>query len=127
MKPDLQTLTYITLILGFLVISPDTTTAQRQISIDSIASHIREQVTVCSRVYGTHVTKGEKPVNFLNLGADYPNQKLTIVIFHKDAVNFTFVPSDHYKNQNVCVTGELTMYKQRPQIIARSPKQIVIP
>lgn len=125
MKPHLQTLSYITLILGFLIGSPVTITAQRQISIDSIASHMGEQVTVCFRVYGTHVTKGEKTVTFLNLGADYPNQKLTIVIFHKDAVNFTFVPSDHYKNQNVCVNGELSLYKERPQIIIRNEAQIV--
>ena len=125
MKPQLHTFLCLTLILCLLIMSPSTSTAQLQISIDSIASQMGEQVAVCSRVYGIHGTKGVKPVTFLNLGADYPNQKLTIVIFHKDAVNFTFVPSDHYKNQNVCVNGELSLYKERPQIIIRNEAQIV--
>ena len=125
MKLPPHALILLFLIQGILVISPGRATAQRQISIDSIAAYMGQNVTVCSRVYGTHVTKGEKPVTFINLGADYPTQKLTIVIFHKDAVNFTFVPSDHYKNQNVCVTGELSLYKERPQIIIRNEAQIV--
>jgi hypothetical protein len=100
--------------------------AQTQIPIDSVSAYVGKVVKVCDKVAGTFVTKGEKPVTYLNLGADYPNTKLTIVIFQKDLVNFPFTPSDHYKGMNVCVTGEVGTYKEKVQIIAKKPEQIEI-
>jgi DNA/RNA endonuclease YhcR with UshA esterase domain len=67
---------------------------------------------------------GEKPVTYLNLGADFPNSKLTIVIFQKDLVNFPLKPSDKYKGMNVCVTGAVKKYKEKLEIIANGPDQI---
>lgn len=100
--------------------------AQKQISIDSVAAYIGQNVTICSKVHSTHITKGEKPVTYLNLGAPYPAQKLTIVIFHKDRSNFPVDPSEHYNKKNVCLSGELTLYEERPQIIIKLPSQITI-
>lgn len=99
---------------------------QTQISIDSVSAYIGKTVKVCDKVAGTFVTKGEKPVTYLNLGADFPNNKLTIVIFQKDLINFPLTPSDHYKGMNVCVTGEIGTYKEKVQIIANKPEQIEI-
>ena len=98
--------------------------AQKLVAIDSIYSHMNETIKVCDKVAGTFVTKSDKPLTYLNLGADFPNAKLTIVIFQKDLVNFPLTPSDHYKGMNICITGELTIYKDRPQIIANRPDQI---
>jgi hypothetical protein len=100
--------------------------AQTQISIDSVSAYVGKVVKVCDKVAGTFVTKGEKPVTYLNLGADYPNTKLTIVIFQKDLVNFPITPRDHYKGMDVCVTGEVGTYKDKVQIIAKKPEQIEI-
>ena len=100
--------------------------AQTQISIDSVSAYIGKTVKVCDKVAGTFVTKGDKPVTYLNLGADYPNTKLTIVIFQKDLINFPTSPSDHYKGKNVCVTGEVGVYKERFQIIAKKVEQIEV-
>jgi len=100
--------------------------SQTQIPIDSVSTYIGKTVKVCDKVAGTFVTKGEKPVTYLNLGADYPNTKLTIVIFQKDIINFPITPSDHYKGMNVCVTGEIGIYKERYQIIVNMPNQIEI-
>lgn len=69
----------------------------------------------------TYLTKEEKPVTYLNLGADFPYSKLTIVIFQKDLINFPLTPSDHYKGMNVYVTGEIGTYKEKVQIIAKKP------
>jgi len=101
-------------------------TGQTQIPIDSVSAYVGKTVKVCDKVAGTFVTKGEKPVTYLNLGADYPNTKLTIVIFQKDLINFPFTPSDHYKGMNVCVTGEVGTYKERPQIVVNLINQISI-
>lgn len=100
--------------------------AQTVISIDSVSAYIGKTVNVCDKVAGTFITTGDKPVTYLNLGADYPKTKLTIVIFQKDLQHFSFVPSDHYKNMNVCVSGEIGVYKERPQIVVMSPTQIEI-
>jgi hypothetical protein len=120
-KPMLKSISVLTLIFttSFL-------TAQTEISIDSVSAYIGKTVKVCDKVAGTLVTKGEKPVTYLNLGADYPNTNLTIVIFQKDLINFPFTPSAHYKGMNVCVTGEVGTYKEKVQIIANKPEQIEV-
>ena len=98
--------------------------AQTQISIDSVSAYIGKTVKVCDKVAGTFVTKGDKPVTYLNLGADYPNSKLSIVILQKDLINFPITPSDNYKGMNVCVTGAVKKYKDKLEIIANKPEQI---
>lgn len=100
--------------------------SQTQISIDSVSAYIGKTVKVCDKVAGTFFTKGDKPVTYLNLGADYPNTKLTIVIFQKDLINFPLTPSVHYKGMDVCVTGEVGTYKDKLQIIANKAEQIEI-
>lgn len=100
--------------------------AQKIVPIDSVSTYVGQTVKVCDKVAGTFVTKSDKPLTYLNLGADFPNAKLTIVIFHKDLINFPLTPSDHYKGMNICISGELTIYKDRPQIIANKPDQIEI-
>lgn len=112
-------------IVTFLFVS-QFLSAQTQISIDSVSAYVGKVVKVCDKVAGTFVTKGEKPVTYLNLGADYPNTKLTIVIFQKDLVNFPITPRDHYKGMDVCVTGEVGTYKEKVQIIANKPEQIEV-
>ncbi len=113
------------IIIAFLVFNINIE-AQTKISIDSISTHIGQTIKVCDKVAGTFVTKSDKLLTYLNQGADFPNVKLTIVIFHKDLANFPLAPSDHYKDMNICITGELTVYKDRPQIIANKPDQIEI-
>ena len=100
--------------------------AQTQISIDSVSAYVGKVVKVCDKVAGTFVTKGEKPVTYLNLGADFPYSKLTIVIFQKDLINFPITPSDHYKGMDVCVTGEIGTYKEKVQIIFNKPNVIQV-
>jgi hypothetical protein len=99
-------------------------TAQAQLSIDSVSAYIGKTVKVCDKVAGTLVTKGDKPVTYLNLGAEFPNSKLTIVIFQKDLINFPITPSDHYKGMYVCVTGEIGTYKDRVQLIIENSDKI---
>lgn len=111
------------LIIGLLLFS-NILFSQTQIPIDSLSDYIGHHVKVCDKVYGTFVTKGDKPVTYLNLGADFPNNKLTIVIFQKDLPKFPFTPSDHYKGINVCVTGEIGTYKEKLQIIVNKPEQV---
>jgi len=100
--------------------------SQQKISIDSISVYIGQNVTVCSKVFSTHITKGEKPLTYLNLGAAYPDQKLTLIIFQKDRTNFSFPPDEYYNLQEVCATGELKTYKSMTEMIISSKDQIEI-
>ncbi len=101
--------------------------AQTVVSIDSLANHIGETVTVCDKVYGTRFFESSKrKPTFLNMGASYPNSPLTIVIFEEDRPKFKRVPEILYDRKNVCVTGKLETYKKITEIIVTSPDQIVI-
>lgn len=110
----------------FAILFVFSATAQQKIQIDSVGAYIGQKVTVCSKVFGTHVTKGEKPVTYLNLGAAYPNQKLTLVIFQKDKPNFPPTPEEYYNLQEVCATGKLKEYKGRAEMILSKKDEIEI-
>jgi hypothetical protein len=62
-----------------------TTFCQTKISIDSVSKYMGQRVSVCSKVSGV---KSLEKVSFINLGTNYPNSLLTIVIFAGDKVNF---------------------------------------
>lgn len=114
------------LTLSFLIVDYLDGISQKRVSIENLSGHLGKVINVCSKVYGTYVTKSKKPITFLNLGADYSKQKLTLVIFQKDLANFTFHPAEYYNLQQVCATGELKLYKERPQIIISRPEQVQI-
>ena len=100
--------------------------SQKLVPIDSVSTYVGQTIKVCDKVAGIFLTKSDKPLTYLNLGADHPKAKLTIVIFHKDLINFPLAPSDHYKKMNICIIGEVTVYKDRLQIIANRSDQIEI-
>lgn len=97
--------------------------AQTNINIDSISSYMGQQVQICSQVYGV---KSLEKVTFINLGAAYPNSPLTIVIFAKDLANFKGTPEELYKSKQICVTGKLSEYKGKPQIVVTKPEEIIL-
>ena len=73
--------------------------------------------------------KGFREGTINNLGAAYPNNLLTIVIFTKDKINFKDAPETMNADKNICVTGKLkeyVEYRGRPEIVVSSPDQIII-
>ena len=56
------------------------------ISAADAVNYIGKKVMVCSEVYGV---KKIPSVSFLDLGANYPDNPLTIVVFARDMVKFT--------------------------------------
>jgi len=116
----------ISLVLILMLATTYVSTAQPRIPIDSVSAYVGKTVRVCDQVVSTFVTKSDKPLTYLNLGADYPNNKLTLVIFQKDLIKFPFTPSDYYKGLNICVIGKIKKYKDKLEIITNSPEQIEI-
>lgn len=100
---------------------------QNTISIDSLASHIGEKVTVCNKVYGTKfLDQANKQPTFLNVGASYPDNPLTVVIFGDDRKNFKEAPEVMYAGKEICVTGEVKEFKGKPEIIIDNQDEIII-
>ena len=111
------------LLFAFAISIYSSAFCQNKIPVDSVSKHIGDSVTVCSKVYGV---KSLEKVTFINVGAAYPNSPLTIVIFAKDIPNFKGTIESLYADKNICVTGLLKLYKDKPEIIISYPGQILI-
>jgi S1/P1 Nuclease len=83
------------------------------------------KVTICDKVFTSKYFDGSQ-MTLLNLGAAYPNQKLTIMIKGDDRSKFKVAPDLAFTNKNICVTGVVEDYKGKPEIIVTDPTQIVI-
>ena len=64
---------------------------QTKIPIDSAASYIGKQVSVCSKVYGG---KAFEKITTINLGVTYSKSLLTVLILDKDRKNFSSPPEE---------------------------------
>jgi hypothetical protein len=88
--------------------------------------HIGEQQAVCGKVASTHfASKSKGEPTFLNLDEPYPKEVFTILIWGSDRTKFG-TPETKYKDARVCVTGKITSYRGKPEIIATEPSQIVL-
>lgn len=96
------------------------------VPLDSVQFYEGKTITVCSKVQGTFVTKGEKKTTYINFGKPYPNNTFTVVIFESDLPNFKYTPSEYLKDKQVCLTGKVEIYKGKPQIIVKKEEQIKI-
>lgn len=81
--------------------------------------------TVCEKVYSTRLMAASQ-ITFLNLGGEYPNQKLSIVIKGKDRSKFPVAPELAFKDKTICVTGIISDYNGKPEIVVTDPDQIKI-
>jgi hypothetical protein len=101
--------------------------AQTSISPEEAYKHIGKTQTVCGTVASTYYSnRGKGQPTFLNLNKPYPNQIFTIVIWGSDRPKFSQPPETMYKNTKVCVTGKITTYKNKPEIVVKDPSQIQI-
>jgi DNA/RNA endonuclease YhcR with UshA esterase domain len=95
-----------------------------QYSAQEAHNHIGEEATVCGVVVSSHYAKSSKgEPTFLNLDVAYPEHIFTVLIWGEDREQFK-KPEIRYKNQKICVQGEISSYKGIPQIILYSKKQL---
>jgi DNA/RNA endonuclease YhcR with UshA esterase domain len=88
--------------------------------------HIGDRATVCGKVVSTHYAKSSKgEPTFLNLDEPDPHEVFTILIWGSDREKFG-TPEDEYKGMRVCVTGKITSYRGRPEVVATERGQIEI-
>lgn len=108
--------------MGFFILSIQGYSQVRD--LDSIKLLTGKNITFCGMVADTYVSKSDNATTFLNFGGVYPNVKLTAVIFKKDIVKFKEKPSTYYSGKNVCIQGEVILFKDRPEIVLSNQSHI---
>jgi DNA/RNA endonuclease YhcR with UshA esterase domain len=109
----------------FFLVTLSTSAQSNKITAAEGKDHVGETRTVCGKVVSTHYASGSKgQPTFLNLDEPYPKEVFTILIWGSDRAKFG-APETKYKDARVCVTGKITSYRGKPEIIATEPKQIV--
>jgi DNA/RNA endonuclease YhcR with UshA esterase domain len=94
-----------------------------KITPDQAKDYIGKTVTVCGEVKDSYVAPKSGTI-FLNFGADYPNQIFVAYIYEDAAKNFPESPATAFKGKNICVTGEVKMFQEKPEIMITKPEQI---
>jgi DNA/RNA endonuclease YhcR with UshA esterase domain len=103
-------------------------TAKGQVSIklEESGQHIGDSVTICALVADMRYFENSKnQPTFLNIGDSYPNQKLTVVIWGSVKIKFK-EPIENLKGKQICITGRIILFKERPEIVIDSPDQIKV-
>ncbi len=113
------------LLILFICLLCFTCSAQQNIKPEDAAKYLGDSVTVCGKIYGGKFLENAKnQPTFLNIGAAYPNQLLTIVIWGDTRKLFPYKPEEELKDKTVCINGRIDEFKGKPQIVIYSPVQL---
>lgn len=108
------------------VILSTSVSAQDKLTAAQAKQHFGQTEKVCGEVVSAsyaHSSKGHP--TFLNLDKQYPNQIFTVVIWGENRSKFGKLEED-YKGKRICVSGKITAYAGKPEIVASDPKQIKV-
>lgn len=94
------------------------------LTAEQAAQHVGETATVCGTVASAnYAARSRGQPTFLNLDKPYPNHIFTALIWGKSRKNFGS-PEQSLSGKHICVTGVITLYRGRPQIMLSSPDQL---
>jgi hypothetical protein len=100
------------------------------LAADSIPSsqakdHIGESATVCGNVASARYLQEGRRITFLNFDKPGPDHPFIAVIYEENRSKFGS-PENDYRGKDVCVTGKIEEYNQKPEIVLTDPKQIKV-
>ncbi|MEJ8818558.1 hypothetical protein [Lacibacter sp. H407] len=111
----------------FLLFAAANSYSQTTIPLEDVSKHIGDSVTVCGKVSGARFLEQAKGTpTFLNIGQVFPNNTLTIVIWSDVRKQFETTPEVLFKDKEVCVTGRIELFRERPQIVLRRKEDVRI-
>ena len=89
------------------------------------AKHIGEHVIISGKIVTSHMI-GSNSMILFNVGADYPNQDLTLMIRGVTMEHFDKAILDGLVGKEVTVDGKLISYNGKPEIEITNPSQIKV-
>jgi hypothetical protein len=92
--------------------------AQEKFNLNDFVSHVGKKITLCDTVYSFKILSDS--VTMLNMGGKYPDQKFTVVVTGKEIQ----LNTDGIVGKHICVTGDASVYKGRPEVMIYHPNQI---
>jgi exonuclease VII large subunit len=99
--------------------------SQVHIKPEEAVNHVGDSVKVCGKIYGgIYLENSKGQPTLLNMGAKYPDSPLTLVIWADARKKLTYKPEEKFKDKEVCVTGRVTLYKEKAQIEIANEEQI---
>ena len=99
--------------------------SQTTIKLEDVSKHVGDSVSVCAKVAGGRFLEDmENGPTFLTLGAAYPDQLLTLVIWQDQRGQYTPAPEEQYIDKDICVTGKIQIMRERPQMVIYKKEQI---
>jgi hypothetical protein len=100
--------------------------AQTTIKLEDVSTHVGDSVKTCGKVAGIRFMESAKgQPTLINIGAPYPNQLLTVVIWEDLRKQFDKTP-ELFRDKNVCIIGKIELYRDKPQIVIKTKEQLVI-
>ena len=100
---------------------------QQTITAEEAKQHVQETNTVCGLVAGAkYADTSQAKLTYLNIGRPYPDQAFTAVVPPTVRSKFKVPPEEVFKGKTICVTGLITLFRDKPQIVIADPSQIVI-
>ena len=101
--------------------------AQDTITTQDAAKFIGQQKTVCGTVGSTHYApKREGQPTFIDFEKPFPNHIFTALIWGSERDRFETPPETLYAGKDLCVTGMIESYEDRPAIVVKEPGQIKV-
>lgn len=101
--------------------------SQTTIPAADAAKHIGEKITVCDKVFGgRYFENSNDQPTLINMGDVYPNNPFTFVIYGPDRKKFGYKPEEFLVNKQVCVSGEIKSYRDKPQIVVSDTTQVTV-
>ena len=83
---------------------------------------------VCGKVQSTYINSNTASQRiYLNMGREYPNHTFTGLIWYSsNKDNFDGRPDKKYKKKNICISGVISTFNEKPQIQIDFENQIEI-
>ena len=83
---------------------------------------------VCGKVQSTYINSNTASQRiYLNMGREYPNHTFTGLIWYSsNKDNFDGRPDKKYKKKNICISGVISTFNEKPQIQIDFENQIEV-
>ena len=94
------------------------------ISSESAYAHVGDYATVCGTVASAkYAVASRGQPTFLDFDRPYPNETFVAVIWGTARPAFG-EPEVTYLGRSVCISGTITKYRGKPEMILSNPKQL---